>query len=141
MHPEIATVNKNGFNKPSTYLARFITQHNIHFFLIQETHTIQKQQLSHLCYIHNLLAYPNSEYSSFPQITHRQGTLILIHTQQTDLTRQIITSHAILPNYIQIMSFTLYDVNFTLINCYLPSGNTSSQTIKRVKAIRSIISF
>ena len=39
------------------------------------------------------------------------------------------------------MSFTLHNVNFTLINCYVPSGNTSSQTIKRVKAIQSIISF
>ena len=53
----------------------------------------------------------------------------------------MITSHAILPNYIQTISFTLHNVNFTLINCYLPSRNTSSQAIKRVKAIQSIIFF
>ena len=141
IHLKIATVNTNGFNKASTYLARFITQHNIYFFLTQETYTFQKQQLSHLCHIHNLLVYPNSKYFSSPQITHRQGTLILIHTQQKHLTPQMIISHEILLNYIQTISFTHHNVNFTLINCYLPSGNTSSQTIKRVKAIQSIISF
>ena len=52
----------------------------------------------------------------------------------------MITSHAILSNYIQTISFTPHNINFTLINCYHPSGNISSQTIKRVKAIQSIIS-
>ena len=107
MHLKIATVNINEFNKASTYLTRCITQHNIHFLFIQKTHTIQKQQLSHLCHIHNLLANPKFEYSLSPQITHPQDTLILIHAQQTHLTPKMITLHVIFPNYIQTISFTL----------------------------------
>ena len=53
----------------------------------------------------------------------------------------MIKSDIILHNYIQAISFTLHNVNFTLINCYLPSGNTSTKILQRVKAIQNIISF
>ena len=50
----------------------------------------------------------------------------------------MIKSHIILHNYIQAISFTLHNVNFTLINCYLPSGNTSPKISQLVKAIQNI---
>ena len=92
---------------------------------IQETHTIQHQQLSHFLHQHTLLAYPNTDHSLTPTIAHKQGTLILINTKHIHLTSQTITSHLILPNYIQSIFFTLSNINYTLINCYLPSGKTS----------------
>ena len=51
------------------------------------------------------------------------------------------TSNIILPNYIQSLLFTLTDMNYTLINCYLPSGKTSPQTSHRIKAIKTFTSY
>ena len=53
----------------------------------------------------------------------------------------MIKLNHILHNYIQATSFTIHNVNFNLINCYLPSGNTSTKISQRVKAIQNIISF
>ena len=53
----------------------------------------------------------------------------------------MITSHLILPNYIQSISFTLTNINYTLINCYLPSGKTSTQTSNRIEAIKTLTSY
>ena len=53
----------------------------------------------------------------------------------------MITSNIILPNYIQSLSFNLTDMNYTLINCYLPSGKTSSQTSHRIKVIKTLTSY
>ena len=125
MQINFASLNINGFNKSSDKLALFIFQHNIHVTFIQETHTIQHQQLSHFLHQHTLLAYPNTDHSLTPTIAHKQGTLILINTKHIHLTSQTITSHLILPNYIQSIFFTLSNINYTLINCYLPSGKTS----------------
>ena len=41
----------------------------------------------------------------------------------------------------QSLSFTLTDMNYTLINCYLPSGKTSSQTSHCIKAIKTLTSY
>ena len=119
MQINFASLNINGFNKSSDKLALFIFQHNIHVTFIQETHTIQHQQLSHFLHQHTLLAYPNTDHSLTPTIAHKQGTLILVNTKHIHLTSQIITFHLILPNYIQSISFTLSNINYTLINCYL----------------------
>ena len=121
MQINFATLNINGFNKSSEKLALFISQNNIHFTCIQETHTIQHQQLSHFLHQHTLLAYPNTDRLLTPTIAHKQGTFILINTKHTHLNSQMITSHLILPNYIQCISFTLSNINYTLRNCYLPS--------------------
>ena len=141
MQPKIASFNIMGFNKSSEQLARFITHHNIHPICIQETHTIQHQQLLHFSYRHNVLAYPNSDHSPTPQIAHRQGTLTIINTQHIHLISHIITSHKILSKYIQSFFFTLIDIYYTLINCYLSSGKTSTQTLQQIKAIKSLTSF
>ena len=141
MHLKITSLNINGFNKSTDQLSRFINQHNIHLICLQETHTIQLQQLSHFSQSHNLLAYPNVDQSLSPQITHRQGTLTLINTQLLELTSQMITTHTILQNYIQSLSFTLYNTNYTLINCYFPSGKTSTQTSQRIKTIQKLTSY
>ena len=53
----------------------------------------------------------------------------------------MITSHLILPKYIQSISFTLTNINYTLINCYLPSGKTSTQTSNHMKAIKTLTSY
>ena len=53
----------------------------------------------------------------------------------------MITSNIILPDYIQSLSFTLKDMNYTLINCYFPSGKTSSHMSHRIKAIKTLISY
>ena len=53
----------------------------------------------------------------------------------------MISSNIILPNYIQSLSFTLSDINYTLINCYLPSRNSSPQTSHRTKAIKTLTSY
>ena len=111
---KITFLNINGFNKSSDQLSRYISQQNIHLICIQETHTIQIQQLSHFSHSHKFLAYPNTDQSLSPQITHRQGTLTLINIQLLKLSPQIITTHTILPNYIQSLSFTLYNMNYTL---------------------------
>ena len=141
MHLKIASLNINGFNKSSDQLARFIISHNIQFTCIQETHTIQQQQLSHFSLRNNFLTYSNTDHSLTPQAMHRQGTLTIINTQHIHLNPQIITSHIILPNYIQSLSFTLTDINYVLINCYLPSGKTAKQTTQRIKAIKTLTSF
>ena len=141
MQINFATLNINGFNKSSEKLALFIFKHNIHVTFIQETHTIQHQQLSHFLHQHTLLAYPNTDHSLTPTIAHRQGTLIIINTKHTHLNSQMIRSHLILPNYIQSISFTLSNINYTLINCYLPSGKTSTQTSNRIKAIKTLASY
>ena len=140
MQINFASLNINGFNKSSDKFALFIFQHNIHVTFIQETHTIQHQQLSHFLHQHTLLAYPNTDHSLTPKIAHKQGALILINTKHIHLTSQIITSHLILPNYIQSISFTLFNINYTLLNCYLPSGKTSTQTSNRIKAIKTLTS-
>ena len=84
---------------------------------------------------------PNTDHSLTPTIAHRQGTLILLNTKHIHLNSQTITPHLILPNYIQSISFTLSNINYTLINCYLPSGKTSSQTLNRIKAIKTLTSY
>ena len=122
-------------------LSRDISQHYIHLICIQETHTIQIQQLSQFSHCHKFLAYPNTDQSLSPQITHRQGTLTLINTQLLKLSPQMITTHTILLNYIQSLFFTLYNMNYTLINCYFSSGKTSTQTSQRIKAIQKLISY
>ena len=137
---KITSLNINGFNKSSDQLSLYISQHNIHLICIQETHKIQIQQLSH-SHSHKFLAYPNTDQSLSSQITHRQGTLTLINTQLLKLSPQMITTPTILPNYIQSLSFTLYNMNYTLINCYFPSGKTSTQTSKRIKAIQKLKSY
>ena len=136
-----ASQNINGFYKSSDKLAHFISQYNIHFTCIQKTHTIQHQQLSHFSHQHNLLVYPNTDYSLTPIIANKQGTLIIINTKHIHLTSQMITSHLILPNYIQSIFFTLSNINYTLINCYLPFGKTSTQTSNRIKAIKTLTSY
>ena len=141
MQINFASLNINGFNKSSDKLALFIFQHNIHATFIQETHTIQQQQLSHFLHQHTLLAYPNTDHSLTPTIAHKQGTLIPINTKHIHLTSQIITSHLVLPNYIQSISFTLSNINYTLTNCYLPSGKTSTQTSNQIKAIKTLTSY
>ena len=134
-------LNIKGFNKSSDKLAVFVFQHNIHVIFIQETHTMQHQQLSHFLHQHTLLAYSNTDHSLTPTIAHKQETLILKNTKHIHLISQIITSHLILPNYIQSISFTLSNINYTLINCYLPSGKTSIQTSNRIKAIKTLTSY
>ena len=141
MQINFGSLNINGFNKSTDKLAHFIFKHNIHFTFIQETHTIQHQQLSHFLHQHNLLAYPNSDHSLTPTIAHKQGTLILINNNHLHLNPQTILSQIILPNYIQSISFTLSNLNYTLINCYLPSGKTSTQTSNRIKAIKTLTSY
>ena len=136
-----ASQNINGFHKSSDKLAHFISQYNIHFTCIQKTHTIQHQQLSHFSHQHNLLVYPNTDYSLTPIIANNQGTLIIINTKHIHLTSQMITSHLILPNYIQSIFFTFSNINYTLINCYLPFGKTSTQTSNRIKAIKTLTSY
>ena len=138
MHINYVSLNINGFNKYSEKLAHFISQHNIHFICIQETHTIQHQELSHFSHQHNLLVYPNIDHSLTPLIAHKQGTLIIINTKHIHLTSRMISSHLILPNCNQLISFTLININYTLINCYLPSGKTSTQTSNRIKAIKTL---
>ena len=127
-------------HKSSDKLTHFISQYNMHFTCIQETHTIQHQELSHFSHQHNLLVYPNTDHSLTPIIAHKQGTLIIINTKHIHLTSQMITFHLILPNYIQSISFTLTNINYTLINCYLPSRKTSTQTSNRIKAIKNLSS-
>ena len=72
---------------------------------------------------------------------HRQGTLTIIKTQHIHLNSQMISSQIVLPNHIQSLSFTLTDINYLLINCYLPSGKTAKQTTQRIKAIKTLTSF
>ena len=98
---KLATLNINGFNRSSTHLPRIIFLNNFHFFFIQETHTIQKQELSHFCHLNNFLVYSNTDHLLTPHIAHRQGSLILINTQQIHLTPRMIKSHIILHNYIE----------------------------------------
>ena len=141
MQINYSSLNINSFNKSSDKLALFISQHNLHFTCIQETHTIQHQELSHFSHQHNLLVYPKTDHSLTPLISHRQGTLITINTKHIHLTSQMITSHFVLPNYIQSFSFTLTNINCTLINCYLPCGKTSTQTSNRIKAIKTLTSY
>ena len=141
MQLKIASLNINGFNKSSDQLARFIISHNIHFTCIQETHTIQHQQLSHFSHKNNFLSYSNTDHSLTAQAIHRQGTLTIINTQHIQLNSQMITSHIILPNHIHSLSFTLTGINYVLINCYLPSGKTAKQTTQRIKAIKTLTSF
>ena len=141
MQINFCSLNINGFNNSSNKLAHFIFKHNIHVTFIQETHTIQHQQLSHFLHQHTFLAYPNTEHSLTPKIAHKQGTIILLNTKHIHLNSQTITPHLILPNYIQSISFTLSNINYTLINCYLPSGKTSSQTLNRIKAIKTLTSY
>ena len=138
---KLNSLNINGFNKSTDKLAQFINQHNIHITFIQETHTIQQQQLSHFAHQYNFLVYPNTDHSLTPQISHRQGTLTIINSNHLHLKPQMISSDIILPNYIQLLSFTLSDMNYTLINCYLPSGNSSPQTSHRTKAIKTLTSY
>ena len=141
MQIKFTSININGFNKSDNKLAQFITHHNIHFTCIQETHTIQHQQLSHFSHKHNFLVFPNTDLSLTTQISHRQGTLFILNSNKIHLNTQTIHSHIILPNYIQSLSFSLLDKNYTLINCYLPSGKTSSQTSHRIKAIKTLSSY
>ena len=141
MQINFGSLNINGFNKSTDKLAHFIFKHNIHVTFIQENHTIQHQQLSHFLHQHTLLAYPNSDHSLTPTIAHKQGTLILINNNHLHLNPQTILSQIILPNYIQSTSFTLSNLNYTLINCYLPSGKTSTQTSNRIKAIKTLTSY
>ena len=141
MQIKFTSINVNGFNKSDNKLAHFITHNNIHFTCIQETHTIHHQQLSHFSYQHNFLVFPNTDLSLTPQISHRPGTLVILNTNQIHLNTQMISPHIILPNYIQSLSFTLSDNNYTLINCYLPSGKTSFQTSHRIKAIKTLSSY
>ena len=142
MRINFGSLNINGFNKSTdVYLAHFIFKHNIHVTFIQETHTIQHQQLSHFLHQHTLLAYPNSDHSLTPTIAHKQGTLTLINNKHLHLNPQTISSQIILPNHIQSISFTLSNLNYTLINCYLPSGKTSTQTSNRIKAIKTLTSY
>ena len=139
MQLKIAFLNINGFNKSSDQLARFITSHNIQFTCIQETHTIQHQQLSQFSHRNNFLTYSNTDHSLTPQAMHRQGTLIIINTQHIHLNSQMTSSHLLLP--IQSLSFTLTDIKYVLINCYLPSGKTAKQKTQRIKAIKTLTSF
>ena len=132
MQINFGSLNINGFNKSTDKLAHFIFKHNIHVTFIQETHTIQHQQLSHFLHQHTLLAYPNSDHSLTPTIAYKQGTLTLINNKHLHLNPQTISSQIILPNHIQSISFTLINLNYTLINCYLPSGKTSTQTSNRI---------
>ena len=125
----MTTLNINGFNKYSDQFTGYISEHDIHLICIQETHTIQ---LSHFFHPHKFLAYPNTNQSLFPHITYHQEDLILIDTQLIELTSQMIKTYTILPNYIQSLSFPLSNTNYTLINCYLPSGKTSPQTLQRI---------
>ena len=141
MQINFRSLNINGFNKSTDKFAHFIFKHNIHVTFIQETHTIQHQQLSHFLHQHTLLAYPNSDHSLTPTIAHKQGTLTLINNKYLHLNPQTISSQIILPNHIQSISFTLSNLNYTLINCYLPSGKTSTQTSNRIKAIKSLTSY
>ena len=142
MQLKIASLNINGFNKSSDQLARFITSHNIQFTCIQETHTIQHQQLSHFSHRNNFLTYSKTDHSLTPQAMHRQGTLTIINIQHIHLNSQMITSHIVLLNYIQSLSFTLTDINYILINWYLPSGQTAKQTTQQqIKAIKTLTSF
>ena len=60
---KLNSLNINGFNKSADKLAQFINQHNIHITFIQETHTIQQQQLSHFAHQYNFLVYPNTDHS------------------------------------------------------------------------------
>ena len=140
---KLNSLNINGFNKSADKLAQYtsINQHNIHIIFIQETHTIQHQQLSHFSHQYNFLVYPNTDHSLTPQISHRQGTLTIINSNHLHLKSQIISSNIILPNYIQSLSYTLSDMNYTLINCYLASGNSSPQTSHRTKAIKTLTSY
>ena len=87
------SLNINSFNKSSDKLAHFISQHNIHFTCIQETHTIQHQQLSHFSNQKNFLVYPNTDHSLTPLIAHKQGTLIITNTKHIHLISQMITSN------------------------------------------------
>ena len=141
MQIKFTSININGFNKSDNKLAQFITHHNIHFTCIQETHTIQHQHLSHFSHKHNFLVFPNTDLSLTTQISHRQGTLFILNSNKIHLNTQTIHSHIILPNYIQSLSFSLLDKNYTLINCYLPSGKTSFQTSHRIKAIKTLSSY
>ena len=141
MQIKFTSINVNGFNKSDNKLAHFITHNNIHFTCIQETHTIHHQTLSHFAHQHCFLVFPNTDLSLTPQISQRQGTLVILNTNQTHLNTQTISPHIILPNYIQSLSFTLSENNYTLINCYLPSGKTSSQTSHRIKAIKTFSSY
>ena len=138
---KLNSLNINGFNKSADKLAQFINQHNIHITFIQETHTIQHQQLSHFSHQYKFLVYPNTGHSLTPQISHRQGTLTIINSNHLHLKSQMLTFSIILPNYIQSLSFTLSDMNYTLINCYLPSGKSSPQTSHRTKAIKILTSY
>ena len=128
MQIKFSSINVNGFNKSDDKLAHF----NIHFTCIQETHTIHHQQLSHFSHQHNFLVFPHTDLSLTPQISHRQGTLVILNTNQIHLNTQMISSHIILPNYIQSLSFTLSDNNY---------GKTSSQTSHRIKAIKTLSSY
>ena len=141
MQINFGSLNINGFNKSTDKLAQFIFKHNIHVTFIQETHTIQHQQLSHFLHQHTLLAYPNSDHSLTPTIAHKQGTLTLINNKHLHLNPQTISSQIILPNHIQSIFFTLSNLNYTLMNCYLPSGKTSTQTSNRIKAIKTLTSY
>ena len=42
---------------------------------------------------------------------------------------------------LESLSFTLYNRNYTLINCYFPSGKTSTQTSQRIKIIQKLTSY
>ena len=67
---KLNSLNINGFNKSADKLAQYINQHNTHITFIQETHTIQHQQLSHFSHQYNFLVYPNTDHSLTPQISH-----------------------------------------------------------------------
>ena len=100
MQIKFTSINVNGFNKSDDKLAHFITHNNIHFTCIQETHTIHHQQLSHFSHQNNFLVFRNTDLSLIPQISHRQGTLVILNTNQIHLNTQMISPHIILPNYI-----------------------------------------
>ena len=94
---KLNSLNINGFNKSADKLAQFINQHNIHITFIQETHTIQQQQLSHFAHQYNFLVYPNTDHFLTPQISHRQETLTIINSNHLHLKPQMISSNIILP--------------------------------------------
>ena len=100
MQIKFSSLNVNGFNKSADKLAHFITHNNIHFTCIQETHTIQHQQLSHFSHQYNFLVFQNTDHSLTPQISHRHGTFVIIITKQIHLNTQMISPHIVLPNYI-----------------------------------------
>ena len=124
-------------NHPTNLNVLSITTTFVSF--VYKKHTIQQQQLSHFSHRHNFLTYPNTNHSLTPQIPHRQETLTIINTKH--IHPQMITSHVILTNYIKSLSFTLTDINYPLINCYLASGKTSIQTSQRITVMKTLIFF